>query len=118
MSTNGKVRVVVRSRQVPARTVEFTAYPVGSFYSRGVTRRAVVFEPVLDDGQRKAVEEGGRVAHSLGLELEVVDQSKLGFLRRALSSLKGNGSGGVRMVVSPRPPRARPGSPRPVFKRS
>ncbi len=113
MSREGRVQVVVRSRQVPSRTVEFPSrqmLPTGGRYGAGL-ERGVVFESVLDDEHRKAIEEGRRLACSLGLALEVVDQSKLGLFRRMLSSLRGSEPAGVSVVVSPLPAGAQMGPP-------
>ena len=110
MSGAGKVKVVVRSRRVPVRTVEFSSrlnYIQGATSpGNGVvpgfqTRRAVIYESVLDDEHRRAIEEGDRLACNLGLELEVIDQSRFGLFRRVLSSLGRDGSGNVGVVVSP-----------------
>ena len=84
MSSSGKVKVVVRSRRVPVRTVEFATHPIlpvgtystpiGNFSSAGLRReRVVVYESVLDEDQRRAVDEGQRLACNLGLEMEVID---------------------------------------------
>ncbi len=97
----GKVQVVVKSRQIPSRTIEFAAHrmlPIGNFYNLGL-ERAVVFESVLDEEHRRAIGEGRRLANNLGLELEVVDRSKLGLFRRLLSSLGGSASGSISVVV-------------------
>ncbi len=89
MNTNGKVRVEVRSREVPVRTIElpkhigtssgyFFSYPGG---------HAVVYESVLDDSQQRAIDEAKRLSHELGLQLEIVDAAKSNPLRRTLSAL-------------------------------
>ena len=102
MSSSGKVRVVVRSRQVPVRTVDFTE-PVYSasgvlLWTKKNTR--VLYDTVLDEEHKRAIEEGHKLSHKLGLELEVVDASKGGIFRRLLSSL-GIGRPGPTLEVSP-----------------
>ena len=110
MSTAGRVKVVVRSRKVPARTIRLPSGPwptaiglasqLGGVSATALPERAVVFESVLDDEHRRVIHEGQKLASDLGLELEVIDESQSGFLRRALSSL-GVGGGGLGIVVSP-----------------
>ena len=112
MSKAGKVKVVVRSRMVPVRTVEFAGnlnYTLGAVSSPltnvsvpGLHRqRAVIFESFLDEEFQRAIDEGERLACNLGLELEVIDESRLGLFRRLLSSLGRDGSGNVDVVISP-----------------
>lgn len=112
MSKVGKVRVEVKSRRVPVRTVEFVTHPilpigtistsVGSFSGPGLRReRVVVYESVLDEEQRRAIDEGHRLACNLGLELEVVDKSKSSLLGRLLSFVGGNSSKSPNVEVFP-----------------
>jgi hypothetical protein len=111
LSGSGKVKVVVRSRRVPVRTVEFATHPIlpvgtystpiGNMSNSGLRReRIVVYESVLDEDQRRAVDEGQRLACNLGLEMEVIDESKLGIFRRMWTSLGRNGSWKPEVVVS------------------
>lgn len=89
MSTEGKVQVVVRSRKVPCGTTEVSLplfSPLG--LRMGETRdRMVLYESVLDEMQHKAIDEGKELARAMGLELEVVDESKVNFLNRVASAL-------------------------------
>ncbi len=103
MSPEGKVRVVVRSRRVPTRIVDLS---VPEFAPSGVrmgskTHRVVLYDYILDGDQKKAVDEGRRLSCDLGLELEVVDRSQMGLLKRMLSSFGRNGSSYPMVVVSP-----------------
>ncbi len=105
MSAEGKVRVVVKSRRVPSGITEFS---VPEFASSGVlmgTRRsrAVLYDYVLDGDQKKAIDEGHRLSRSLGLELEVVDRSRMGVLGRMMAAFLGNGSGGPTLIIAPSP---------------
>lgn len=111
MSSSGKVKVVVRSRRVPVRTVEFATHPimpvgtystpVGNLSSSVLRReRVVVYESVLDEDQRRAVDEGHRLACNLGLELEVIDESKRSIFKRLWSSFGRSSSGIPGVVVS------------------
>lgn len=103
MKAEGKVQVVVRSRKVPIGT----GYHTAPFYSLSGVRvasrasRFVVYGTSLDGEQLRAIDEGQRLACNLGLELEVVDESRSGRLRRMLSYLGVNVSRGADFVVSP-----------------
>ncbi len=105
MSAEGKVRVLVRSRRVPSGITEFS---VPEFAPSGVlmgTRRnrAVLYDYVLDGDQKKAIEEGHRLSRSLGLELEVVDRSRMGVLGRITAAFGRNGSNGPTLIITPSP---------------
>jgi hypothetical protein len=105
MSSEGKVRVVVRSRRVPAGTVDFHE-PIYSGSAAGLLvgarrSRLVLYSNVLDEQHRKAIEEGNRISQSLGLQLEVVDASRQGILRRMLSSLGRRAPHGPTLLVAP-----------------
>jgi hypothetical protein len=101
MRSDGKIRVIVRSRKVPTRTFDFSepvysplGVPMGTR-----SNRLVIYDYVLDERHRKAVEEGHRLACNLGLELEVVDRSRSG-LSRFLSRLGRASSSHPSMIVS------------------
>ena len=101
--SSGKVRVVVKSRRVPVRTVNVA---VPTFSSSGVymgtkSSNVVLYDSALDAEHARAVKEGRRLSCDLGLDLEVVDESRHGLLRRALSVLGLSGSGRPSFVVSP-----------------
>ena len=109
--SGGKVKVVVRSRRVPVRTVEFAPRPAslaGPMMSPMVAAsngtpavRGVVFESVLGEDHLKAIEEGHRIACSLGLELEVIDRAKSGLLGRMKSAFGLGGADAPDVVISP-----------------
>ena len=87
MTGQGKVQVVVKSRKVPTGTF-IRNEPI--FTTSGVLlgyqpRRLVLYETSLDEGQKRTVEGARRLAGSLGLELEVLDESVVGILGRLLS---------------------------------
>lgn len=103
MSPDGKVKVVVRSRRVPVRTVDVRV-PV--FSTSGVfmgtrSNRLVLYGSALDDNHKRAIEEGQKLSCSLGLDLEVVDASKSGLFRRMLSLLGLGGSELPALTVAP-----------------
>jgi len=103
MKPEGKVRVFVRSRKIPARIVDVRTpvfSPSGIYV--GIARdRHIVYETVLDEEHRKAIDEGRRLSCNLGLELEVVDRAKSGPFRRALSLLVGEGSPLINVQAPP-----------------
>jgi len=86
MTAGDRVKIVVRSRKVPARVIEFQR-PI--LLSSGLavqsTERRLVYESILDDSQREALEEARRLSRDLGLELEVVDTAKANSIWRTLS---------------------------------
>lgn len=93
MTGEGKIQVVVKSRKVPTGIVVRNE-PI--FTTSGVLlghqpRRMILYETTLDDSQKRTVEGAQRLAASLGLELEVVDESVLGFLGRVLSKFNRGG---------------------------
>jgi len=94
MSSDGKIRVVVRSRKVPSRTVEISepVYSTSGIPMWTRRNRLIVYDYVLDEEHNKAIQEGRRLACSLGLDLEVVDATRRGILGRVRSSL-GRGHG-------------------------
>jgi hypothetical protein len=102
LSSSGKVRVVVRSREVPIRTVDFNEPVYSTSGALLWTRKStlVLYDSVLDEEHKRAIEEGHKLSHKLGLELEVIDASKGGVIRKALSSL-GIGRPGPTLEVSP-----------------
>ena len=96
MSREGKIRVVVRSRKVPARTVDITepVYSMSGIPMETRRNRLVVYDYVLDEEYNKAIQAGRKLACNLGLEFEVIDASRKGILGRVLSSLgRGGGRG-------------------------
>jgi len=103
MKSDGKIRVIVRSRKVPSRTFDFSEPIYSPFGIPMGTRsnRLVVYDYVLDEEHRRAVEEGRRLACNLGLELEVIDRSKSGLFGRMFSSLGSRSARKLIMVVTP-----------------
>jgi hypothetical protein len=112
MTSRGKVQVVVKSRTVPTGTVSFSQ-PVFSMSGIRIGEQRdlrVVYGSVLDQEHERAIEEGRKLAHRLGLELEVVDESKAGILKRIATSLTRSLAQRPTLVVSPSP-RASKASP-------
>ncbi len=103
MSSDGKVRVVVRSRRVLADVVEFhqTLYSPSGMPMGTRLNRQVLYTYVLDEDHQRTIKEASRLARSLCLDLEVVDSGKQGFLGRLLSSFGWRGGSSPSIVVSP-----------------
>ena len=103
MSPDGKVRVVVRSRRVPARLFELnqTMYSVSGIRLGTRTNRRVLYSYILDEDQKRTIDEARKLAQSLCLDLEVVDSGKRGIFARILSSVGRNGAKAPSVVVSP-----------------
>jgi hypothetical protein len=101
--SEGKVQVVVRSRKMPAETIELNltrmSYP-GTLVAKQ-RNRAILYRDVLDDEHRRAIQEGRRLADELGLRLEVVDESRSSFFRRVLSSLGRGSPSSPKLVITP-----------------
>ena len=103
MSSDGKVQVVVRSRRVPVRTVDFSVpvFSASGIFMGTRSNRLVLYGSALDDTHRRAIEEGQKLSCNLGLDLEVVDTSKSGLFRRILSSFSLGGSELPALKVAP-----------------
>jgi len=86
--SNGKIRAVVRSTRVPVGMTTFSLPGSIATGQAGATSvRSVIFANVLDESQRRIVDEARRVARASNLELEVVDLARQNPVRRALSRL-------------------------------
>ncbi len=84
----GPVRLIVKSRRVPVALTEIefpqtTSYGVVST----IKKRSVVYDYVLDEGERRIVEEVRQAAENSGLPLEVVDLGRAGPFSRIVSRL-------------------------------
>ena len=115
-SARGKVQVVVRSRRVPARLLEFASTQVSypSAFVGTVRNRVVRYESRLDEEHLKAIEEGKKLADQMGLELEVIDGSRWNLFRRALFPFTRGRPPPPKLVITPTysqtVPGARPGA--------
>jgi hypothetical protein len=101
--TEGKIQVIVRSRMAPSATILVKRpliTPAGVWIGNDVNRR-IIFQPALDANHQRAVDEGRRLAAEMGLKLEVVDEAKSNFLRRAIRSLGGGFSTSPKLVITP-----------------
>lgn len=100
--SEGKIQVVVRSRQVPDRVIEVNrlwmsrvGVPMGTD-----NKRVVLYKSGLDAEHKKAIEEGRKLAEQLGLKLEIIDEAKVHPLRRLLASF-GRGYKSPKLVIMP-----------------
>jgi hypothetical protein len=103
MSPDGKVQVKVRSRKVPIATINRTE-PIYSTSGvlvgyKPVTQ--VLFGTSIGQEHRRTIEAAQRLACTLGLDLEVVDDSKSGFFSRLASRFSRVSTGHPAVVISP-----------------
>ena len=103
MSSDGKVRVWVKSRRVPSRVVQIrqTTYLLSGIPMATRTDHRLLYDYILDEDYQRAIEEARKVAGSLSLDLEVIDSGKKGFFGRLLSFLGRGGVGSPTIEVSP-----------------
>ena len=103
MSTDGRLRVFVRSRKVPVRTIEFSRplYSASGVLVGMQTSRALLYAQTFDDSHRKAIEEARKLSCTLGLEFEVVDKSRSNPLRRIIYALAGDRSAEPSLALTP-----------------
>lgn len=103
MSSDGKVRVHVKSRRVPAGVVQLrqTTYTFSGIPMATEMNHKVLYDYVLDKDHQRAIEEASKLAGSLCLDLEVIDSGKQGFFSRLLSSFGRGGAGNPTIEVSP-----------------
>jgi len=90
-ATNGKLRLVLRSKRVLVRTENYESSGVtsnsltawnGQVFS--TRRRVMVYDYVYDERQKQALEGVRELATKMGLVLEVTDLSRRSALRRIL----------------------------------
>jgi hypothetical protein len=103
MKPEGKIQVLVRSRKVPVGTFLRTepVYSTSGLLVGYTPITRVLYATSLDQAHRKTIEEAQKLASSLGLGLEVVDESRSGIFARLFSRLNRNGSRYPSVVVSP-----------------
>ena len=84
----GPVRLIVKSRRVPVAIAEFE-FPHTSSYGfvSKVKKRLIVYDFVLDEGERRILEEVRQAAENSGLPLEVVDLGRAGLFSRIVRRL-------------------------------
>lgn len=111
MISRGKVQVVVASRRAPTRTVSISQpiYTMSGIRIGSRNDLRVVYGSELDQEHERAIEEGRKLANRLGLELEVIDESKSGLLGRMFSSIGRGRPGHPSVVVSLAPSRGTSG---------
>jgi len=104
MSSNGKVRVLVKSRKVPTGVIQLhqTTYLFSGIPMK-TTRmeRRVLYDYVLGEDHQRAVEEARKLAGSLCLDLEVIDSRNQSLFGRLMSFLDGRNGQNPSIEVSP-----------------
>ena len=83
----GPVRLIVRSRRVPVAVTEIELPYTTSYGVAKTKKRLIVYDYVLDEGERRILEEVRQVAENSGLPLEVVDLGRAGPFSRIVSRL-------------------------------
>ncbi len=92
---NKEIRIVVESRKVPSRIVQFRFSPPNPsqpFSAAGVTKSAVMYDYVLDAGQSHALDHARELAAASGACLQIVDLARESAVRRVIRKIIGNGS--------------------------
>lgn len=88
------LRLIVKSRRVPVALTEFE-FPHATSYGvvSTIKKRSIVYDYVLDEGERRILEEVRQAAENSGLPLEVVDLGRAGpfsrIVRRLVERLAG-----------------------------
>jgi len=102
MKPEGKIHVVVRSRRVPVGTVLHTEpiYSTSGVLVGYKPNQVVLYGTSIDEEHRKTIEEAQKLATNLGLGLEVIDESRTGFLGRLRSWLIGTGPSHPSVLVT------------------
>jgi hypothetical protein len=88
----GKMTIFVRSKRVyvESKIVTFPSFAGGlGFNLSYLAKRVAVYESVLDQDQREAVENSQALARSLGVKLEVKDVGRSNILGRLLGFILG-----------------------------
>ena len=82
-SGRGPVRLIVKSRRVPVAIteIEFPHTTSYGFVSK-VKKKSIVYDYVLDEGERRTLGEVRQAAENSGLPLEVVDLGRAGAFSR------------------------------------
>ena len=85
----GKMTLFVRSKKVAvaSKSVTIPAYVNAFAGSSKISKRITIYENVLDEEQKDAVENSAALAKSLGIELEVKDVARLRIFIRIISRI-------------------------------
>ncbi len=84
---NQVIRIVVESRKVPSRIVQFKFSPPNPsqpLFAAGVTKFAVMYNYALDAGQSKALDHARELAAASGACLQIVDLARESAVRRVI----------------------------------
>ncbi len=84
---NKEIRIVVESRKIPSRIVQFKFSPPNPsqpFFAAGVTKFAVMYDYVLDAGQSEALDHARELAAASGACFQIVDLARESAIRRVI----------------------------------
>lgn len=103
MKSDGKVKVVVKSRRVPAGTVDVSGsvFSPSGFLLGTRKDRMIRYDYVLDGEHQVAIEHAQKISDDLGLNLEIIDAGRHGVITRLFSSIGLRRGGRPTIVVSP-----------------
>ncbi len=85
----GQIRVVVRSRRIPVALTEFELPSYATLYgfAHQAKRKSIAYEYVLEEEEKRILEEVRDVAQRSGVGLEVIDLGRAGLLSRIFRRL-------------------------------
>ncbi len=85
----GQIRVVVRSRRIPVALTEFElpSYTTLYGFAHQARRKTIAYEYVLEEEEKRILEEVRDVAQRSGVGLEVIDLGRAGVLSRIFRRL-------------------------------
>ncbi|MDA4111735.1 MAG: hypothetical protein OK439_04300, partial [Thaumarchaeota archaeon] len=88
-SSGSKMMLFIRSKKVAVASeiVSISVFISARANPTKVSRRITIYENVLDQEQKDAVENSASLAKSLGVELEIRDVAKLRILSRIINSI-------------------------------
>ncbi len=89
VNSRSKMTLFVRSKKVAvaSKTVTIPVYVNALSGSNKVSKRITIYENVLDEEQKDALENSAALAKSLGIELEVRDVATFRIFTRIISSI-------------------------------
>lgn len=98
-----EIRVVVESRKVPSRIVQFKFSPPFSgqlLSAGGLAKSALIYDYELDAGQSRVLDEARRLARASGACLRILDLTRESGIRRAIRRIIGGGSGTPLLIMA------------------
>jgi hypothetical protein len=83
------IKVYIRSKKVPSRTVVLESYSPSIVGLTRSFRCTLQFEDRLDEAQKSLIEDAERLALSFGVPIQIIDLSKLNAVSRVLRRILG-----------------------------